>query len=97
MPQPYANQMLDLLSPRTRELVVADVAATCAHDPLVVHHANRDLSDIETEYGHCSTCDAWIVRTHWLSRDRYEDAPMREATAMRLQAIADRYRRGDAT
>lgn len=68
------------------------------HPRLVVHRSISELwDDNSTEWGQCATCESWLVRTSWRTRDGVEYAPMTAAQVDCMQRIEDRYRRSEAT
>ena len=63
----------------------------CQHDTLSVRRVVRDLSDHETAYGQCLTCQAWIRRETSFSRadddSAIDDRPMTRQEIERVQAL----------
>ena len=67
--------------------------ATCPHDDITVFQDDRDGSDVETIYGACCACAAWIVSTIWLNSESVETRRMTPAEIEQFAAREDRRRR----
>jgi len=63
----------------------AVTAATCSHDEINAYQ-NRQDGDVETIWGACMACGAWVVSTLYLSSDR--PVEVRPMTTPELEQFA---------
>lgn len=95
---PYGVEVAD----RERDIIAEQrraemrIVAPCEHDALSVFLSRGDVfDDHRTSYGHCKSCEEWVVRVDFVNGFS-ESRPMTPAEIKRIEANEARYRRQDA-
>lgn len=84
---------------RRSEARAINESGRCSHEKVTIARTmGDDLSDHETQWAHCHSCEAWIVRTVWYNKPQnecIEDRPMTEAESERLAVYETRRSRSE--